>query len=435
MRRRNLAIGGSVAAVLLIGAGALGAWWYHEKTVTKEVRGSPTVEFTPNDRPELPDRATGAVRTVPWPTYGYDNERAHLSPFKHRPPYRQRWMLRTGWFIEFPPTIGYGKVFVSQLRGVFYAVDAKTGEWRWRRKFPYCSAASPALARGLVIETFVPTPCTKGPRGVAGLVIAMRESDGRTVWSVPIPSESSPLVAGGLVYFGSWDRKLYALDVETGKRVWSTETAGEINSSPAYADGVVYIGDNSGTLTALDARSGAIRWTARSFSTFARGREYFYATPTVAYGRVFAANTDGTVYAFGAKTGNLLWARRLGTYVYTAPAVWNQRLYAGTYDGKFYALDVATGDTRWVTEMPAAVHGAPTVMGGLVYLSTCGFCGQKGVRAAKKGPNGTYALDARTGELVWRFPDGQYSPIVADEDRVYLVGATRVYALDPRASR
>jgi outer membrane protein assembly factor BamB len=286
-----------------------------------------------------------------------------------------------------------------------------------------------------VIETFVPTPCTRGPRGVPGLVIAMRESDGRTVWSVPIASESSPLVTGGRVFFGSWDRRVYALDVETGKRVWSTETAGEINSSPAYADGTIYIGDNSGTLTALDARTGAVRWTARSFSTFARGREYFYATPTVAYGRVFAANTDGTVYAFGARTGNLLWARRLGTYVYTAPAVWNQRLYAGTYDGKFYALDVATGDTRWVTEMPAAVHGAPTVMGGLVYLSTCGFCGQKGVRAAKKGPNGTYALDARTGKLVWRFPDGQYSPIVADEDRVYLVGATRVYALAPRASR
>ena len=171
------------------------------------------------------------------------------------------------------------------------------------------------------------------------------------------------------------------------------------------------------------------------FSRFGSGREYFYATPTVAYGRVFAPNTDGTVYAYGAGTGNMLWARHVGTYVYTAAAVWSQKLYVGTYDGKFYALDAATGDTDWVREMPAAVHGAPTVMDGLVYLSTCGFCGHKGVRSAKAGPNGTYALDARTGALVWRFPDGQYSPLVADDRRIYLTGATRVYGLSARGSR
>ena len=408
---------------------------YHEKTATQEVRGSSTVEFQPRDRPEKPKRPVRVVRAIPWPTYGYDEQRTHLSPFKHRPPYGQLWMLRTRWYVEFPPAVGYGKVFVSQLKGVFYAVDAKTGKWHWRRKFPYCSAASPTVARGLVIEAFVPKPCTLGPRGVPGLVIAMRESDGRTVWRFPVASESSPLVVGGLVIFGAWDHKVYALNVRTGKLVWSTTTDGEINSSPAYAGGTIYIGDNSGTLTALHVKTGAIRWKARSFSRFGSGREYFYATPTVAYGRVFAPNTDGTVYAYGAGTGNLLWARHLGTYVYTAPAVWNQKLYVGTYDGKFYALDAATGDTKWVTEMPAAVHGAATVMDGLVYLSTCGFCGQKGVRSAKKGPNGTYALDARTGKLVWRFPDGQYSPLVADAERVYITGATRIYALESRASR
>jgi len=270
---------------------------------------------------------------------------------------------------------------------------------------------------------------------VPGLVIAMRQSDGRTLWKVPIPSESSPLVVGGLVYVGSWDHRIYALGLGTGKTVWSTLLDGEPQSSAAYADGTVFIGDNSGTVTALDARSGAIRWKARSFSHFRTGREYFYATPTVAYGRVFASNTDGTVYAFGAATGNLLWASHVGTYVYTAPAVWNRKVYVGTYDGKFYALDAATGETRWVREMPSAVHGAPTVMAGLVYLSTCSFCGQRGSRYAKNGPNATYALDARTGKLAWYFPDGQYSPLVADRERIYVTGKTRLYGLEERGSR
>ena len=157
---------------------------------------------------------------------------------------------------------------MSQLKGVFYAVDAKTGKQQWKRTFPFCSASSPALARRLVIETYIPQPCTRGPRGVPGQVIAMRESDGHTIWKKPIASESSPLVVGELVYVGSWDHRLYALGLGTGKMLWSIRVDGEVNSSAAYRGGMVFVGDNSGTLTALDARTGAIRWKARSFSRF-----------------------------------------------------------------------------------------------------------------------------------------------------------------------
>jgi outer membrane protein assembly factor BamB len=41
----------------------------------------------------------------------------------------------------------------------------------------------------------------------------------------------------------------------------------------------------------------------------------------------------------------------------------------------------------------------------------------------------SYALDARNGKLLWEFGDGQYSPLVADRDRVYLVGHARVYGM------
>ena len=42
----------------------------------------------------------------------------------------------------------------------------------------------------------------------------------------------------------------------------------------------------------------------------------------------------------------------------------------------------------------------------------------------------TYALDARTGARLWTFPDGKYSPVVADANRLYLVGNARLYGLD-----
>jgi outer membrane protein assembly factor BamB len=46
----------------------------------------------------------------------------------------------------------------------------------------------------------------------------------------------------------------------------------------------------------------------------------------------------------------------------------------------------------------------------------------------------TYALDATTGHRLWTFPDGKYSPIVADSERVYLAGYAKVYGLVEKRS-
>ena len=42
------------------------------------------------------------------------------------------------------------------------------------------------------------------------------------------------------------------------------------------------------------------------------------------------------------------------------------------------------------------------------------------------------ALDARTGKQLWTFEDGKYGGVVADHDRLYLVGHARVYGLVER---
>lgn len=312
-------------------------------------------------------------------------------------------------------------------------MDAETGKVLWERIYPKCAAASPTIVDGVLYQTFVPSPCNYGSRDVPGLLVAVSAKTGRELWRFTGsgPSESSVLAVNGLLYFGSWDGKVYALDPKTRKVRWATETDDEVHSSAAYSNGRIVVGTNGGSVYALDARTGAVQWRGRSYSRFPHGHEYFYATPAIAYGRVFAANSDGWVYAYGAGTGNLIWAQQAGTYVYTAPAVWDGTVYVGSYDGKVSAFDAATGRLRWTYEARGALHGAPTVLGGLVYFSVCGFCGSRAVRYVKDGPPGTFALDARTGRLVWRFGAGLYSPIVADGRRAYLMGGTRVWALEP----
>jgi outer membrane protein assembly factor BamB len=431
MKRILLAL---VALVVLVVAAGAGFWFWKTGQV-KTKRGSPTIQFRVVDKPGAVQRPKRVVDETPWPTYGYDPARTHFgAPFRERPPYR--WLWQVPGHLEFPPAVAYGKVYAPQVEGVFSAIDSATGKLVWQRRFHNCTAASPTVARGVVYEPYLPTPCSYASRQAKGMVIALDAKTGKDVWRrVGPPSESSTVFVDGVLYYGAWDGRLFAVDAKTGKLRWATQLDSEIDSSPAYHDGRIFIGTNGGHVYALDARRGRILWMASSYSHFPNGREYFYATPSVAYGRVFIGNTDGTLYAYGERTGDLLWAQRAGTYIYTAAAVWSRTVYVGSYDGSFSAFDAATGDLRWRFAAPSSIHGAPTVLAGLVYFSTCGVCGRHASRFVKQGKRETIALDARTGRPVWTFPDGRYSPIVADRERVYLVGETRILGLEPCARR
>src|ERR671914_911249 len=425
----------ALAIVSALAFGVAFGFWLRDYATIDEVRGSPTVEFvtTQKKTPEQ-KRPRRVVLRLPWPTYGLTVQRTHTATdFALKPPFRLRWTFKAHHVLEFPPSIAYGRLYLAQQRGRFFAVHHRTGKIVWQRRFNHCSAASPTVAYRVVYHSWMqPLPCARYPRNQPGQIVAMAARTGKLIWRYGAGVfESSPLVVGKTLYAGSWDHKLHAVNIYTGKARWTFTADHEINSSPAFADGKIYFGTDGGSLYAVDARTGRLRWRAQALARFGR-REYFYATPTIAYGRVYVGNTDGTLYAFGASSGRLLWAQRAGTYVYTAPAVWRRRVYVGTYDGYFMAFNAATGDRLWRFSASAAIHGAPSVVNGLVYFAACPRCGRNASRYSKAGDRGTYALNARTGRLVWRWPDGVFSPVVADNQHLYVVGRSRVFSFAPK---
>jgi outer membrane protein assembly factor BamB len=62
---------------------------------------------------------------------------------------------------------------------------------------------------------------------------------------------STPAVADGVVYVGSDDNHLYAVDAVTGKKRWAFRTGSGVESSPAVVGGVVYVGSKDSMLYAL----------------------------------------------------------------------------------------------------------------------------------------------------------------------------------------
>jgi outer membrane protein assembly factor BamB len=417
--RKRLLIAAGVAAVVLLAAGGYVAYRMHQG---RNIVGSSTVQFTTTALPRKP--VTANPQGIVWPMWGYDGQRLR-SPvgIALRPPFRKIWTFHGHALLEFPPAVAYGRLYLTTFWGRFYALDEKTGKPVWTYNSGRCGWSSPAVADHVVYQTFIGHPnCNNDIPGTDGEVVALDARNGKVLWRYHEgPDESSALVAHGLVYVGNWNGDELAIDARTGKLRWSFHTGGKIKGSAAIAGPNIVVGSYDGHVYALNARTGKQVWRASAQPRLAGSLGTFYSTPSVAYGRVYIGNTDGKIYAYGSKTGDLLWSRSTGGYVYSSPAVSNERVYAGSYDGSFYALSAATGETLWTFQSNGPISGAPTVLDGIVYFSTF--------------KERTYGLDAQTGKLVWSYPDGKYSPIVADTKRVYLVGFGRMYGLVPAGRR
>ena len=68
------------------------------------------------------------------------------------------------------------------------------------------------------------------------------------------PVHSSPAIANGVLYSGSHDGNLYAVDIATGQEKWRFATGKKIKSSPAVANGVVFMGSHDRHLYAVRRR-------------------------------------------------------------------------------------------------------------------------------------------------------------------------------------
>ena len=96
----------------------------------------------------------------------------------------------------------------------------------------------------------------------------------------------------GLIYVGSGDRKVYALQASDGKLAWSFLTGGQVASSPAVSGGAVYVGSYDGDVYALNAQNGKEIWS------YATG-EMVVSSPAAADSAVYVGSYNNMLYAFG----------------------------------------------------------------------------------------------------------------------------------------
>jgi len=216
--------------------------------------------------------------------------------------------------------------------------------------------------------------------------------------------QGQPLVYDGVIYMSTGADDVFAVDVETGQKLWTYQAnlddtndevcCGWSNRGVALGDGKVFVGQLDGKLVALDQRTGQVAWSIQA----ERWQDGFSITGAPLYfeGMVITgfAGADkgvrGRVKAYDAKTGKLRWT----FYTIPGPGEPGHDTWPADNDTWKYG-----GASVWQT--PAADPET-----GMIYFST-GNAAPDLNGAVREGDNlysaSIVALDAKTGKYKWHF--------------------------------
>lgn len=177
---------------------------------------------------------------------------------------------------------------------------------------------------------------------------ALNLADGTLKWTYKTGNSlwAAPLVTDDTVYIPSMDHTLYAVDLD-GREKWKKELDGALAGSPALSqDGrLLYVGSLNDTLYAIDALGGSEVWTVKTHG-------WVWATPVVAEGAVYVADMKGTVYALDPVEGAVKWEKNVGGVIRGTPAVSGDTLIVALdQQGIVYALNTADGSQKWAQEI------------------------------------------------------------------------------------
>ena len=205
-------------------------------------------------------------------------------------------------------------------------------------------------------------------------------------------------------------------------RNWSQNVgagSGEILpiSIPVVLSDTIYIGDRKGTVRALEKETGRERWKTDT-------NQVITGAVGVGGDLVLVGTEQGVVHALNRETGELLWNVGLSSQILAAPVSNGEVVVAVTQDGKIFGLDGEKGDQIWLVDINLpilTVHGSakPKVVDDIVYVGL-----DSGKVAAYRMEDGVNLWEVRVG-----IPEGQNDlERMVDIDGELLFHSGNIYA-------
>ncbi len=237
---------------------------------------------------------------------------------------------------------GYGLVLVGTLKGEVVALDSSSGEERWRARVTSEVLSAPATNGDVVVVQ------TQDDR-----LIGLDASTGEQRWIfenspavLTLRGTSSPVVTNRLAIAGLSTGKVIALDIQRGIPVWEQRVAVpqgrselervvDIDGSLLLSGGTLYVVTYQGKVAAIDIDSGRQLWQreASSYVGLAQG-----------FGNVYVSQAGGSVESIDERSTSALWNNdALARRQLSAPEVFSSYVAVGDLEGYLHLLSQVDG--------------------------------------------------------------------------------------------
>jgi outer membrane protein assembly factor BamB len=190
--------------------------------------------------------------------------------------------------------------------------------------------------------------------GSGGDIYAVNINDGYLNWkfSTGAAVHTKPAIFRNRLYAGSFDGCLYSIDRNTGNLIWKFKSTGnyafpkgEFMGAPVVAGGMVFAGSRDYNLYAVDTKGGYCNW----MKPFEKG----WGLPVTANDSVIYVGTsdDKTLFAYAIRTGKEVWKTDAGFNIFSGLAIGKNVGYLCTLAGKVHGIDLKSGRIIWTIEL------------------------------------------------------------------------------------
>ncbi|MCX6121809.1 MAG: PQQ-binding-like beta-propeller repeat protein [Ignavibacteriales bacterium] len=289
------------------------------------------------------------------------------------------WEFKTNGAIYTAPLVYNGMVFVGSLDSNFYALDAQTGNERWR-----FATGSPIRSNAAIWNSII---CFE-----SGNILYALNSQGKQIWKFTLYGDklidqyvsydyfhSSPKIVNDIAFIGTDQGLVYGIDMKTGSQTFICQTTRKsgIRVSPAVSGNMVIFGDWYGVMYAYDITTGNKVWEFDTHSVYNCPYGNAINTPPIVHDNtVFFAGISSTIFSINAGTGVRNWSWKdprtnENLFLVGGPVVSDSLIYiGGSSQHNAKAFNTLTGRFVWECKVDFRIFNSPTVDSSFIVLGT-----------------------------------------------------------------
>jgi outer membrane protein assembly factor BamB len=229
--------------------------------------------------------------------------------------------------------------------------------------------------------------------------------------------QSSPCVDSGMIYIGSGDNNLYAIDT-SGNFKWKGTTKSIVRSSPCVYRGNVYVGSWDSFIYAFKKSDGSLVWKYNTQGSIT-------SSPCISDSILYCGSRSYFFYAVNANTGKYYWKYVMNScWIESSARFVNGLIYVGSSDFHYVSCFKNSDSLQLVWRCPATgdTWSSPFYDNGMLYIGTASY------KSDLKTPagGGLLAINTSTGKPSWTF-DCENTPFIGGVASSPTVSSNIVY--------